>query len=81
MGGGTGTKEKRPLEVRLTEPGCAILESVKSNPEIYKESDFKQYEICHRCDGHKTSCKKYVEKSPLVKPADVSYEQHVPYQC
>ena len=35
---------------------------------------------CFYIEMVKTS-KKYKEKSPIVKPADASHEQHVPYHC
>jgi hypothetical protein len=66
-----------PLEVRLIEPGCFYIEMVKTSKN-YRDENPK----CNLCDGHKTTCKKYKEKSPIVKPADVSHhEQSVVYHC
>lgn len=60
-----------PLE-RIIEPGCAMIKLARSHS--------KQYPECFRCDGHKTSCKNYIEKSQ-VKPENVVNTSEIAYSC
>jgi len=68
-----------PLEIILTDPGCFYVEIAKTNGK-YREEHLE----CNRCDGHKTSCKNYLEKSQIkgqVKPENVVNTSEVAYNC